>query len=150
MILPVGQHEVCRQDAGRLEPPVGIDQPERAADQEAGRHEQHERERHFGDHERRAHPRASRRRRASAFLERLTELGLAPLPRGRQAEYQAGQNADGRREGEDAAVDVDVVPAVDESADGGWHALANQVDSDRRDEQRKTRADEREDDAFRQ
>ena len=89
-------------------------QPAEAADQQAGRGEQDQRQRDFGDDEDVAGPRAASAAAAAiAVLERVARIRSRQLQGRQQAAQGAGQQRRQHREDQDAAIDVDGVEPRD-------------------------------------
>ncbi len=96
-------------------------QPHKAAEEQAGANEQHQRQRELGHDEQAAQPEARRAEatfgllRATASLERGVEVDTRCAHGGCQTEDEAGQQCDTKREGEHIPIDADGVETRDVS-----------------------------------
>ena len=103
------QRDLKREHALRLESRIDVDELVEAAQQQRRARQQHDRQRDLRDEQHAAHPAATGRRgRAAAFLEHRAHAGARRLPRGRQAEEDAGHDRRDRRKREHRAIDPDV------------------------------------------
>ena len=146
--LRFGQTDAKGERPRWVHPEVGLLQKHEAAHHQSRADEKHERERHFGDHERVTHPLALRAARASAsaFLERVDQLRIRRLERRRQAEQHAGDRADAERERKYPPVKIEPNPVRDFVRQRGQH----QVHTPDSEEQTERAADHSEDETFRQ
>ena len=142
--------EMQGQHVGGLHARVGVAKPDELADEHRGADRQHEGHRDFRDHEPVADaalPRAHRGAAVRLLQRRLRRLRIVARrnKRGRDAERDAGDRADGKQEGEHPPVDTDLVRAR-KSRGRGLDQLSC---SPCRNQQADRTADEREHQAFR-
>ena len=97
----------------RLEPDVGLEQFAEAANQQAGRDQEQDRERDLRDDESAAHPIPARAAAAaaSAFFQSGLQLRARQLQRRHETEQPAGDDREREREEKDAGVDRGVLRA---------------------------------------
>ena len=95
-----------RQHPLRVEPDVRVLQLQETLDQQPRPDEQQQRHGDFGDDQNVAHVLARPARAGTpAFFQRLVQVGLRDLNRGRESEQQARHHRDAQREGDDARVE---------------------------------------------
>ena len=97
------------------EPGIDALQPDEAREQERRAHQQHARQRHFGQHEQRPRPagRAMPRHAAAALREPAAQVVAHQAHGRRHAEEQPGHDREPEREGERAPVHADLVEPRD-------------------------------------
>ena len=106
------QNEGHRQQARRFDADVHPVHVDEAAHHEPGAGEQHQRERQLRHNQRRrpAPSTYAARSRPSSLFEDFIDVGLGDVQRGRKAEHNSRQQADGEEEHEDVRVHVERHP----------------------------------------